>query len=73
MALYGIIPFRAIVGGILYLVYEEWARRNADDNIGHDAHMFGAIAGMVVTVVLEPRIFTVFLNQLLHESPYWTF
>jgi membrane associated rhomboid family serine protease len=73
MALYGIIPFRAIVGGILYLVYEEWASRNANenDNMDHDAHMFGAIAGMVVTVVLEPQVYKNFIFQLLHESPYW--
>lgn len=73
MALYGIIPFRAIVGGVLYMVYEEWASRNSNDNIGHDAHMFGAIAGMVVTVVLEPQVYKNFIFQLLHESPYWTF
>lgn len=73
MSLYGIIPFRAIVGGVLYMVYEEWASRKAQDNVGHDAHMFGAIAGMIVTVVLEPQIYKDFIFQLLHESPYWAF
>ena len=71
MALYGIIPFRAIVGGVLYMAYEQWASRNSNDNIGHDAHFFGAIAGMLVTLVLEPRIFSYFINQLMNESPYW--
>jgi membrane associated rhomboid family serine protease len=73
MSLYGIIPFRAIVGGILYLAYEEWASRKADDNIGHDAHIFGAIAGMAVTVVLDHQVYKDFIYQLLHESPYWAF
>jgi membrane associated rhomboid family serine protease len=73
MALYGIIPFRAIIGGVLYLAYEEWASRNANDNVGHDAHIFGAIAGMVVTIVLEPSIYKEFIHQLLHESPFWVF
>ena len=71
MQLYGIIPFRAIVGGILYMVYEQWASRNSKDNIGHDAHFFGAIAGMLVTIVLEPKIFSDFLDQLFNNSPYW--
>ena len=71
MALYGIIPFRAIVGGILYMAYEQWASRNSKDNIGHDAHFFGAIAGMIVTIALEPRIFSYFIDQLFNNSPYW--
>ena len=71
LALYGIIPFRAIVGGLLYLAYEQWASRNSKDNIGHDAHFFGAIAGVLVTLVLEPRIFTYFIEQLTNNSPYW--
>ncbi len=71
MALYGIIPFRAIVGGILYMAYEQWAGRNSNDNIGHDAHFFGAIAGMIVTIALEPKIFSYFIEQLLNNSPYW--
>jgi membrane associated rhomboid family serine protease len=71
LALYGIIPFRAIVGGVLYLVYEQWASTNKNDNVGHDAHFFGAIAGMVVTIVLEPHIYMLFIQKLLHESPFW--
>lgn len=71
MALYGIIPFRAIVGGVLYMAYEQWAGRNSNDNIGHDAHFFGAIAGMIVTIALEPKIFSYFIEQLLNNSPYW--
>ncbi len=71
MALYGIIPFRAIVGGVLYMAYEQWASRNSNDNIGHDAHFFGAIAGMTVTIALEPRIFSFFIEQLFNNSPYW--
>ena len=61
----------AIFGGVLYMAYEQWASRNSNDNIGHDAHFFGAIAGMLVTIVLEPRIFSYFIEQLFNNSPYW--
>ena len=71
LSLYGVIPFRAIVGGTLYLIYEQWASRNANDNIGHDAHFAGAIYGIVFTVILEPGIYREFLEQIMYDSPYW--
>ena len=71
--LYFFIKLPAIVFGVLYLVYEEWASRKSNDNIGHDAHFFGGIAGMVITIILEPKIYSDFIHQLLHESPYWVF
>ncbi|MBL7816759.1 MAG: rhomboid family intramembrane serine protease [Saprospiraceae bacterium] len=69
--LYGIIPLPTIAWGVLYLAYEQWASRNSKDNIGHDAHFFGALAGMVVTIVLEPKILTYFVDQIVNKSPYW--
>ena len=71
MSLYGIIPFRAVVGGFLYLAYEQWASRNANDNIGHDAHFAGAIYGMMFTILLRPSIYNEFVDQLIYNSPYW--
>jgi membrane associated rhomboid family serine protease len=69
--LYFILPLPIILWGVLYLAYEQWASTNKNDNIGHDAHFFGAVAGMIVTIVLEPTIYTDFIFKLLHESPYW--
>lgn len=58
------IPMPAIVFAVLYLAYSWWASKNAKDNIGHDAHFFGAITGVVFTIVLVPGSFTNFLQQL---------
>lgn len=71
LSLYGIIPFRAIVGGVAYLIYEQWASNNAKDNIGHDAHFAGAIYGMMFTVLLKPSVYNDFVDQIIHNSPYW--
>ena len=71
LSLYGIIPFRAIVGGVAYLIYEQWASSNAKDNIGHDAHFAGAIYGMLFTVLLKPSVYNDFVDQIIHNSPYW--
>ena len=71
LSLYGIIPFRAIVGGVAYLIYEQWASSNAKDNIGHDAHFAGAIYGMMFTVLSKPSVYNDFVDQIMYNSPYW--
>ena len=49
------LPFRipAIIFGILYLVYSYFMARRAKDNIGHDAHFFGAIFGLIFMAILD--------------------
>jgi membrane associated rhomboid family serine protease len=67
--LYGIIPIRIIIGGVLYLMYEQWASQNKNDNIGHDAHFTGAIYGMLFIVVLKPSLYNDFVDRLIYEMP----
>lgn len=67
--IYGIIPLRAIVAGVLYLIYEQWASKNAKDNVGHDAHFTGAIYGILFIVVLNPSIYNDFVDRLIYEMP----
>ncbi len=49
--------------GILYLAYEYYSSRNSKDNIGHDAHLWGAIFGLVFTIALKPDLVMMFLRQ----------
>jgi len=58
-----LIPFGipAIIFGILYLVYSWYMGKKNIDNIGHDAHFWGAVFGFVFTILLKP----VLLLQLI--------
>ena len=58
------IGIPAILFGVLYLAYEYWMSRRAKDNIGHDAHFWGAVYGIIFTIASKPVIFTNFLKQL---------
>lgn len=58
------IPIWAIVFGPLYLVYCVYASKQSRDNINHDAHFFGALAGMIITVLIVPGVIPHFLQQL---------
>ena len=63
--LYFAIPIPAIIFGVLYIAFSYYmAKRNAD-NIGHDAHLFGALFGFFAPIAIEPRLALSFIDQLL--------
>ncbi len=45
-----------VVYAVLFLVGSFWAHRQRADNIGHDAHLGGAIIGLLVATALYPRL-----------------
>jgi len=55
--LYGAVPIPQILAGVGYIVYSWYKDKNAQDNIGHMAHLTGAIWGFVYTAALECTIF----------------
>ncbi len=62
------IEIPAWLFGILYILYEFYMSKKAKDNIGHDAHFWGAIFGVIFTIALKPSLAVLFLYQmgLLH-------
>ena len=58
------IPFGipAIIFGPLYLVYCHFASKHARDNVNHDAHLYGALSGLFITVILYPPVVNTFIN-----------
>lgn len=41
--------------GILYVLYSMYGMKSANDNIGHEAHLGGAISGMLIAGMLFPE------------------
>ncbi len=52
--IYGIVP--GYIFGIAYLAYSIYGMKNKADNIGHDAHFGGAVAGYAVTILYDYNI-----------------
>jgi membrane associated rhomboid family serine protease len=50
------IGIPAIIFAILYLAYSWYMGKKNIDNVGHDAHFWGAIFGFVFTIVLKPSL-----------------
>jgi membrane associated rhomboid family serine protease len=45
---------------LLYVGYSIYAMRNVDDNIGHEAHLGGALGGVIATLLISPGLITIF-------------
>ena len=54
--LFFFLPIPYIVFAILYLTYTVWGIRNKQDNIGHEAHLGGAIVGIIMAILYDPSI-----------------
>ncbi|AXY57450.1 rhomboid family intramembrane serine protease [Acinetobacter chinensis] len=63
------IPVPAIIFAFLYVAYSIWSGKRGNTNINHSAHLWGAAYGVIVTIILEPRMIPHFLNQL-NQLPF---
>ncbi|AYL98495.1 rhomboid family intramembrane serine protease [Mucilaginibacter celer] len=57
------------VFGILYLVYCHYASKYSRDQINHDAHFFGAISGLMITIVFNHHVLGEFIQRIISEAP----
>jgi membrane associated rhomboid family serine protease len=58
-------PLPSVVFGILYLVYSAVMAKRGKGNVGHNAHFWGAVFGIVFTIALKPILALSFWNQVL--------
>lgn len=68
LLLMGILPIPGIVFAVLYVGYSSYMSRNANDNIGHDAHLWGALFGLIYPIVVHPDLFDMFIFLLTHPK-----
>jgi len=59
------IPIPAYVFGVGYLLYSIFGMKNRWGNIGHSAHIGGAIGGFLLTIILYPTVITTNLKMTL--------
>jgi len=62
--LFGVLGMPGIVFGLAYLAYSYYMNRKGQDNVNHDAHFWGAIFGVVYTLILSPNMALHFWYQL---------
>lgn len=63
-----VIPVPAILYAVLYTGYSIYMGRQKRDRVNHSAHLAGAAYGVLFTVLMEPRVLSHFLAELLSPS-----
>lgn len=59
------IPVPAIIFAVLYVAYSIWSGKKGNSNINHSAHLWGAAYGVIMTIIIEPKVIPHFFNQLM--------
>lgn len=57
-------PIPSWAFGILYIIYSAWMGKKGGDNIGHNAHLWGAIYGLIFTALTIPGVLTGFFERI---------
>lgn len=64
------VPVPAPVFGALYLIYCWYAARHSHDNIAHDVHYWGALFGILFTVIIYPKSILNFTDTV--KDIFWS-
>ena len=57
-------PIPSWAFGLLYLVYSAYMGKRGGDNIGHNAHFWGAVYGIIFTVLTIPDAISNFISMM---------
>jgi len=70
--LYGVISISFTVYAILFIFYCINMGKRGNDNINHDAHLWGSIFGLIFTmlliIALNPDLFNLVIKEISHPS-----
>jgi len=62
---FGFIPIPGILFGAIYLIYSFRMSKRGTDNIGHDAHFWGAVYGFTFPLFFKPQLWRFFFERLI--------
>jgi membrane associated rhomboid family serine protease len=58
------IPIPGFILGIAYIFFSWYQGKKANDNINHDAHLYGAVFGVIFCAVFYPQSLPQFVEQI---------
>jgi membrane associated rhomboid family serine protease len=63
-----VVPVPAIIYALLYTGYSIYMDKRGQDNVNHSAHLWGAAYGVAFALLIEPSLFTHFMDALTHPA-----
>jgi membrane associated rhomboid family serine protease len=65
LCLYGILCIPGFVLGPLYLIYSYYQGKRGADNINHEAHLYGALFGILFSIIVDVSVLGRFVDQVV--------
>ncbi len=62
--IYGVLPVPGFILGAVYIIYSYYYSKGSDDNINHSAHLYGALYGVVFSILVKPSALPAFFEQI---------
>ena len=70
ICLFGILCLPGFILGILFLIYSVVKGMQDKDGINHDAHLYGALFGIIFILILTPQSAISFFEQIINYRPF---
>ena len=61
---FAVIPIPGIAFALIYLIYSSFMSRKSRDNINHDAHLLGAVYGLLFPILISTELLVHFIKGL---------
>ncbi|MFL5762773.1 MAG: rhomboid family intramembrane serine protease [Bacteroidia bacterium] len=58
------VQMPAYIWGFVYIGIEYYLGKRGNTGIAHDAHIWGAVYGLVLTILFKPSLVTIFIDQI---------
>ena len=71
ICLYGLLCLPGFILGLIYIIYSYYQGKNMAGNINHEAHLYGALYGLVFGLVIYPGAGPAFVDQILNYKFFW--
>jgi membrane associated rhomboid family serine protease len=64
ICLFAALCLPGFIMGLLYIIFSYYQGKKANDNVNHDAHIYGALFGLIFCVILYPASIPSFIAQI---------
>ncbi len=62
--LFAILPVPGFILGVLFLIYSYQSSKGSGNRINHDAHLYGALFGVLFTILVYPGVVPHFIEEI---------
>lgn len=67
---YAVLCLPGFILGALYLIYSYYMGKKPRNNVNHDAHLYGALFGIIFSIIVQPSVIISFFQEVATYRPF---